>query len=208
MADQIQWQLSGDYFENCSCTVVCPCLVSSAAPLTSRPTEGVCDVPLIFHIEKGKYGGVSLDGLSVVVAVAGDRNLGIFEIGGPRANSRSQVFVDQNANAAQRAALVAMADDLAKDTIGTIVGVAPVPVQFVEDTDSFAVTAGPQLKLDISKTMDHDPGCGSQQWFHPLSRLDNATLGHTVQNAFFGTTLGTRWSDPDKHSAFFGTFSY
>ena len=69
MADQIQWQLSGDYFENCSCSVVCPCLVSSAAPLTSRPTEGVCNVPLIFHIEKGKYGGVSLDGLNVMLAV-------------------------------------------------------------------------------------------------------------------------------------------
>jgi hypothetical protein len=41
MADQVQWQLSGDYFENCNCSVVCPCLVSKAAPLTSRPTEGL-----------------------------------------------------------------------------------------------------------------------------------------------------------------------
>ena len=69
MADQIQWQLSGDYFENCNCSIVCPCLVSTAAPLTSRPTEGYCDVPLIFHIEKGKYGNATLDGLNVVVAV-------------------------------------------------------------------------------------------------------------------------------------------
>jgi hypothetical protein len=53
MASQVQWHLSGDYFENCNCTVVCPCLVSKAAPLTSRPTEGVCDVPLVFHIESG-----------------------------------------------------------------------------------------------------------------------------------------------------------
>src|ERR1043165_7135422 len=56
MADQTQWHFSGDYFENCSCTVVCPCLVSTAAPLTARPTEGVCNVPLIFHIETGRYG--------------------------------------------------------------------------------------------------------------------------------------------------------
>ena len=59
MADQIQWQLSGDYFENCSCSIVCPCLVSTAAPLTSRPTEGVCNVPVVFHIESGKYGSVA-----------------------------------------------------------------------------------------------------------------------------------------------------
>ena len=26
MATQAKWQLSGDYFENCNCNVVCPCL--------------------------------------------------------------------------------------------------------------------------------------------------------------------------------------
>ena len=30
MAAQAQWQLSGDYFENCNCNVVCPCLVSKS----------------------------------------------------------------------------------------------------------------------------------------------------------------------------------
>ena len=61
MAD-VPWHLSGDYFENCSCSIVCPCLVSAAAPLTSRPTEGFCNVPLIFHIESGRYGDIALDG--------------------------------------------------------------------------------------------------------------------------------------------------
>ena len=52
MADQVQWHLSGDYFENCNCSVVCPCLVSKAAPLTSRPTEGVCNVSADFPYRK------------------------------------------------------------------------------------------------------------------------------------------------------------
>jgi hypothetical protein len=67
MAGQTNWRLSGDYFENCNCDVVCPCLVSTAPPLTARPTQGVCDVALIFHIDKGSYGQVSLDGLNVAV---------------------------------------------------------------------------------------------------------------------------------------------
>ena len=71
MADAVQWQLSGDYFENCSCSLVCPCLVSAAAPLTARPTEGYCDVPLLFHVDSGRYtdarGDVALDGLNVAV---------------------------------------------------------------------------------------------------------------------------------------------
>ena len=67
MAAQTKWQLSGDYFENCNCDVVCPCLVSPGAPLTARPSQGVCDVALVFHIDKGSYGQVSLDGLNVAV---------------------------------------------------------------------------------------------------------------------------------------------
>ena len=61
-------RLSGDYFENCNCDVVCPYLVSKNAPLTSRPSEGECNVVLIFHIESGSYDGTSLDDLNVVLA--------------------------------------------------------------------------------------------------------------------------------------------
>jgi hypothetical protein len=67
MATQSKWQLSGDYFENCNCDVVCPCLVSPSAPLTTRPSQGMCDVALVFHIDDGSYGKVSLDGLNVAV---------------------------------------------------------------------------------------------------------------------------------------------
>jgi hypothetical protein len=62
-----KWLLSGDYFENCNCDVVCPCLVSANAPLTSSPTQGVCNVALFFHIDKGSYDGLALDGLNVAV---------------------------------------------------------------------------------------------------------------------------------------------
>jgi len=67
MAAPGKWQLSGDYFENCNCNVVCPCLVSPGAPMTARPTQGVCDVALFFHIDKGSYGSTALDGLNVAV---------------------------------------------------------------------------------------------------------------------------------------------
>ena len=101
MADQVQWQLSGDYFENCNCSVVCPCLVSKAAPLTSRPTEGVCNVPLIFHIESGSYGAVALDGLNVALAI---------HTPGPMAEGNWSVaaYIDQRADDKQTEALGAI----------------------------------------------------------------------------------------------------
>ena len=62
MTNGTKWQLTGDYFENCNCDVVCPCLVSRSPPLTAKPTQGECDVAIAFHIETGSYGQVSLDG--------------------------------------------------------------------------------------------------------------------------------------------------
>ena len=53
MANGTQWKLSGDYFENCNCDVVCTCLVSRSPPLTAKPTQGECDVALAFHIGSG-----------------------------------------------------------------------------------------------------------------------------------------------------------
>src|SRR5262250_2573222 len=101
MADQIQWHFSGDYFENCSCAVVCPCLVSKAAPLTSRPTEGVCNVPLIFHIDSGRYGDVALDGLNVALTI---------QTPGPMADGNWSVaaYIDERADDGQTAALGAI----------------------------------------------------------------------------------------------------
>src|SRR5437764_13657979 len=64
---QTRWQIAGDYFENCNCDVVCPCLFSPNAPLTSQPTAGACEVAFGFHVDRGDYGGVTLDGLNVAL---------------------------------------------------------------------------------------------------------------------------------------------
>ena len=64
------------------------------------------------------------------------------------------------------------------------------------------------LRLTIGKEMSHDPTCGGKQWFHPFATLDGAEMGTAEENAFTGTALGTKWSDPNKRSGFFGTFSY
>lgn len=101
MAAQIKWHLSGDYFENCNCDVVCPCLISPAAPLTARPTQGVCDVALVFHIDKGSYGEVSLNGLNVAVIA---HTPGAMAEG----NWTLAAYIDERADAEQTAALGAI----------------------------------------------------------------------------------------------------
>src|SRR5690242_10646886 len=52
---------------------------------------------LAWKVDKGSVNGVSIDGLSVVAALAGDVNLGLHEIGGAQAAVRSVVYVDERA---------------------------------------------------------------------------------------------------------------
>jgi hypothetical protein len=162
---------------------------------------------LAWKVDRGSFNGVSLDGLSVVAAVAGDKNLGIQEIGGGRANVRSAVFVDERANSTQQIALVAMASELSNGTVGNIVQVTPAPIQFADRGQVVHVSTS-QVALAVNKVMTHDPTCGAMQWFHAFVPSAQATMGVAEQNAFSGAILGTKWSDPNKRSAFFGPFAY
>ena len=78
---------------------------------------------------------------------------------------------------------------------------------FADDGANFRVSAD-SLRLTVAKELKHDPTCGGKQWFHPFSTVDDAAMGTTAENAFSGASLGTKWSDPNKRSGFFGTFSY
>jgi hypothetical protein len=129
MAD-VKWTISGDYFENCSCDIVCPCLVSAAPPMTSRPTRGVCDVPLAVHIERGEYGDVSLDDLNVVVVLHTPGPMG-------EGNWTVAAYIDERANDRQAEALGAIFTGGAggpmaafAGLIGTNLGVKRVPISF------------------------------------------------------------------------------
>jgi len=162
---------------------------------------------LAWKVDRGSFNGVALDGLSVVAALAGDRNLGMTEMGGEKPEVRSALFVDARANRAQQLALVAMASALSHGLVGEIVQVSPAPIEFSDHGSEISVTA-PSVALEVNKHLTHDPTCGAQQWFHPFSSLADATMGVADQNLFTGSSLGTKWSDPNKRSAFFGTFAY
>src|SRR5215468_4343293 len=111
---------------------------------------------LAWKVDRGTFNGIALDGLSVVAALAGDRNLGMQEMGGEKPTVRSAMFVDARANAAQQLALVAMANELSKGLVGTIVQVTPTPIEFADHGSEIQVTAGP-ASLDVNKHLTHDP---------------------------------------------------
>jgi hypothetical protein len=94
----LRWQLSGDYFENCNCAVVCPCVFSTKPLFQEKPTQGFCEVALAFHVEQGQYGDVTLDGLNAIVMA---RSPGTMSAG----NWTAAVYLDERADERQRQAL-------------------------------------------------------------------------------------------------------
>lgn len=56
------WAIKADYTESCSCNPACPCLFGSP------PTHAYCEGNNLIEIKEDHYGGVRLDGISVVTA--------------------------------------------------------------------------------------------------------------------------------------------
>ena len=177
------------------------CIMNGEAATTGR------EALLVWKVNRGSFDGVSLNGLSVVAAIVGDQNLGIREIGGAAAETRAALFVDERATPAQRDALVAMAKRHSNGMVSTIVELTPTSIQFADEPHAIRVSAK-SLRLTVQKEINHDPSCGARQWFHPLADVSDPAMGTTAENAFNGSALGTKWSDPNKRSSFFGTFSY
>jgi len=196
MADQVQWHLSGDYFENCNCTVVCPCLVSKAA---ARPTEGVCDVPLIFHIDSGRYGNVALDSLNVALAI---------HTPGPMADGNWSVaaYIDERADDEQTEALSAIFTGAAggpiahlAPLIGKNLGVRKVPITYrIEGKNRSAEIPG-VLRMSVDPLPTSHPS--GEMWAtntgHPINPEKLALAVGAPGNTF--NDHGMRWDNSGKN---------
>ncbi len=177
------------------------CVMNGEAATTGR------EALLAWKVDRGQVNGVTLDGLAIVAALVSDTNLGIHEIGGDSTPARAALYVDARANAAQRKALVSMVKSLSGDLIGSVVQETAAPIQFADNDHQITVSTE-TVKLAVAKHLNHDASCGNKQWFNPLTRVDRAEMGTTDENAFSGASLCTKWSDPNKRSSFFGTFSF
>ena len=143
--------------------------------------------------------------------MAGDRNLGMREMGGEAPTAvKAIITVDPRATRRRSAtALVALVRELtggldhARWCAST-----SAPMRFATTANYVEVSAADTLLLTIKKEMTHDPSCGAMQWFKPFTQMAQSSMGVAEAHSFSGEGLGTKWSAPDKRSAFWGTFSY
>src|SRR5438128_11056643 len=132
------WQVSGQYYETCSCDFVCPCV---PAQMVVAPTKGSCTFAMAFQIERGRYGAVTLDGLGFIV-------LGLTPEAMGKGNWSVGLVADARASVEQREAITAIASGAAggpmaamSGLIGKFLGVQSAPITFNRSGAAWSVSA-------------------------------------------------------------------
>ena len=89
------WELSGEYMESCNCDYLCPCIYTNPQ---AAATHEHCYALMVYRIDRGRSGAVSLDGLKFALVIRSGRVMadGGWVFGG---------VVDERAGEAQRTAL-------------------------------------------------------------------------------------------------------
>jgi hypothetical protein len=121
-----KWSASGDWFDVCKCNMPCPCEFAQA------PTYGDCEGVMAYHIKKGQFGEVSLDGLNALALMYFRGNIWAGE-----AKATIGFFFDEKANPQQREALQMIFSGRAggfmaqlANVVGDVKGIDLAPIKF------------------------------------------------------------------------------
>lgn len=200
------WQVEGQYFENCSCDYVCPCV---AWQLTVKPTKGFCTFAMGFQIERGRFGDVPLDGLGFVIVANTPQEMakGDWSVG---------VVVDERATAEQRDAITGIASGAAggpmaalAGLVGSFLGVETAPIAFKSDGASWSVDAKGKINLEGKGAFGLNP--------EARAPLEIANTGHPAADTYKlaraansrVAALGLNWSDASgRNNAQYAPFSW
>ncbi len=200
-------QIAGQYIESRNADVYTgPCFANSEVNLTGQ------EAVLAWHVEKGIWGNVALDGLNVVAVVRASNTLG-----DPYSNplpAKAVFIVDQNANDAQRAALVNFAQAQTNGLLNDVVAIQSAPILFSVGEGSrhgFAtLEAGNLVRLTTRAIHDGDEICHNEEVFYPplAAHLTHAMPAVTSDSAYRGNHLGITWDESGRRSSFVGAFAF
>jgi hypothetical protein len=121
------WSASGLYCEACNCETACPCV------MLSPPTAGDCTVLVGWHIDKGSFERVSLDGLNAALAAYSPGHM-------LKSKWKVALYLDERADKGQQEALAKIFSGQAGGPpaalgafIGEVLGVKSKKIDFRAD---------------------------------------------------------------------------
>ena len=189
-----KWRIRGEWQDSCSCAIGCPCTFDQI------PTQGYCQGLLAYHVEKGNYGGLSLDGLTMVSAGKygqGRLLAGHWVIG--------YVF-DAKADAEQREALrkIFMGEAggrfaMLAPLVAQVVGVEYLPIEWHHRGGSWGIRVGKdtETRSGVYRGLDTPKGEAVQVLNAPVAEGGIAlpiTMGHTLMSKIKLFSFEFEWS--------------
>jgi hypothetical protein len=195
--------VTGDYVEVRSADVYTgPCFANSEVGLVGNQAI------LAWHIDRGSWNGVKLDGRSVVAVVKANATLGDpFNSPLP---AKAVLIIDRQATPEQQQALKDMARSAAGPLVANVVRVeyADIRLQRGAQHGDVELSAGNLARIKTRALASCDLVCGNESvYYAPLVKLSHSMPAFTLDEAFTGQGLGTVWDHADKRSAFVGTFN-
>ena len=201
-----KWNLSGQYYETCSCDLICPCL---STQMSAEPSKGSCTFAMGYDIARGRYGDVPLDGLGFLVLgrTPEAMNKGNWSVG---------IVVDERATAAQRDAITAIVSGAAggpmaalSGLIGNFLGVEAAPIRFEREGRKWSVAAEKKVDMAAEAAMGMNPEATEpihlDNTGHPAA--DRIALAHAARSHVHA--LGIDWDDAGgRNNAQYAPFSW
>jgi hypothetical protein len=163
-----------------------------------------------WKVEKGAWQGVNLDGLTVVGVVKANATLG--DVHNSAYPVKSVLIIDDRATPEQRLALKAFAQRMGGDLLADVVRVEYQPIEFdVAGNNVHAarasLTAGTMARIETRAIASGDHICSNEEvWYKPLTKVGHSMPAYAMKHDYKGDGLGTKWSSPDKRSAFVADF--
>ena len=200
------WQISGQYFETCSCDYVCPCILGQMAV---RPTKGSCTFAMAMQVERGNLGSVSLDGLTFIVLGMTPEEMG-------KGNWSVGLVIDERATAEQRDAITAIASGAAggpmaalSGLIGKFLGVEAAAIRIERSGLRFTVKAGTLVDMGAEGAKGINPNETEPMFLdntgHPIS--NRLALAHASRSHVHA--LGLTWDDDSgRNNGHFAPFNW
>jgi len=200
------WNVSGQYYETCSCDFVCPCVPGQ---MTVRPSKGSCTFAMAFKIDRGSYGNVSLDSLGFII-------LGFTPEAMGKGNWSVGLIADERASVDQREAITAIASGSAggpmsalSGLIGKFLGVETAPIRFDRNGANWSVKAASLVDMAAEGAKGINPNSTEPLHLdntgHPAA--DRFALAHASKSHVHA--LGLRWDDATgKNNGQYAPFSW
>ncbi len=199
--------LRGDYVEARTADVYTgPCFANGEVGQTGKLAV------MGWHIEKGDWQGVNLNGLSVMGVVRTANTMG--DVTTSVYPAKAVIIVDQTATPEQQIALKAFAQRMGGDLLTDVVKTVAQPIDFKLADNSVhsmkaEMVAGNLAKIATRPLNEGDQICHNEGVFYPpLTSTDHAMPAYTLANSYEGKELGESWSYPEKRSAFVASFHF